>query len=192
MTYGASGTLRNPGATSLQSPSMIRWFKDLLYGSVPATFESAYSLEESVQRLSGATRRSMFSALTTEAAVGRVSAHRVSLQRVTPFFRNSFKPYFIGRFEDQRGKIVLTGQFTAPWFTKAFMTFWLGFCAVWTAAVTIAVLVSPETPKIMPFGGALMFALGCAFVSFAKKLSAKDVPWLSQLIQTALSKSPNR
>src|SRR5271165_4780867 len=112
--------------------SLVRQFVDLVYGSVPAQFESAYSLEESVQHLSAATRRSVFRALTTEAAVGKVSADRVSLQRVIPFFGNSFKPFFVGKLHNNDGRIILIGRFTMLWFTKAFMTFWLGFCALWT------------------------------------------------------------
>jgi hypothetical protein len=167
---------------------MMHWFTNLLYGSVTATFSSDFPLEESVRRLTAATRRSVFSALGSEAAVGRVSETRVSLQRVLPFIGNSFKPFFIGVFQTHDGRVELSGRFTIIWFVKVFMTFWLGFCAFWTAGATIAVLASPATPWIMPFGGVLMFALGCTFVAFAKKLSAKDIPWLSRVIQDALSK----
>jgi hypothetical protein len=169
---------------------MIHWFKNLLYGSVPATFSSDFPLDESVRRLTAATRRSAFSTLSSEAAVGRVSASGVSLQRVLPYIRNSFKPFFIGEFQTLDGRVVLAGRFTLAWFVKVFMTIWLGFCASWTVSVAIAVIASSATPKVLPFGGVLMFTLGCGFVAFAKKLSAKDVPWLSRVIQQALSKDP--
>jgi hypothetical protein len=78
---------------------MIRVILDFLYGSTPATFESRYSLGESVERLRGSTKRSALDALTNQEAVGRVSEHQVVLQRTIPFVGNSFKPFFVG---DQR------------------------------------------------------------------------------------------
>jgi len=181
--------------TSEPGKSLVRQLFDIVYGSVPVEFESACSLEESVQHLSAATRRSVFRALTTEAAVGKVSAQRVSLQRVIPFLGNSFKPFFVGKFHNNDGRIILIGQFTMLWFTKAFMTFWLGFCALWTMLATVIAILTligrlpgEATVWILPLAGAGMFAMGIAFLTFAKRLSAKDIPWLTRVIQDALSK----
>src|SRR3979490_1785699 len=52
---------------------MFRWFVRLLYESPPAEYSSAYALAESVERLSAATKRSVFSALAETKAVGKVS-----------------------------------------------------------------------------------------------------------------------
>jgi hypothetical protein len=60
----------------------------LLYDSTPAEFRSAYRVAESVERLSAATKRSVFSALEETTAVGKVSV--VRLQRVIPMMGNSF------------------------------------------------------------------------------------------------------
>ena len=168
----------------------MRRLFDLLYGAVPADFESAFGFEESVRRLSDATKRSVFGAFTQQAAVGQVSRDRVSLQRVIPFVGNSFKPFYIGKFRELNGRVVLTGRFTMLWWVKAFMTFWFGFCALWTALAIAPLLMRDANAWWFPFAGASMFAVGVAFVAFAKRLARNDVPWLSKVIQDALSKEP--
>ncbi len=52
---------------------MFRWFVCLLYDSTPAEFRSAYGLAESVEQLSAATKRSVFTVLAETTAVGMVS-----------------------------------------------------------------------------------------------------------------------
>jgi hypothetical protein len=169
---------------------MIRWFIDLLYGGVPAEFESAFGLDESVRRLLAATGRSVFSAFTHQAAVGTVREDRVSLQRVIPFVGNSFKPFFVGKFLSLNGRIVLSGQFTMLWGVKAFMTFWFGFCLLWTVLAILPLLARDPRTWWFPLAGLGMFAAGTAFLCFCKWISRKDIPWLSAVIQNALSKEP--
>jgi hypothetical protein len=73
----------------------MRWLFDFLWGSIPAEFESRFGMEESVRKLSGATRRFVF-LVTKQVAVGHVSRDRVSLCRVMPFYGNFF--FFVGKF----------------------------------------------------------------------------------------------
>src|ERR1700722_19610501 len=103
---------------------MFRWLWRLLYEAQPAEFRSAYGLEESVERLRAATKRSVFSALAETTAVGKVSEQSVRLQRVIPMVGNSFKPFFLGRFEVSEGRVLLVGRFTMLPIVKVFMTFW--------------------------------------------------------------------
>src|ERR1700722_15917254 len=95
---------------------MFRWLWRLLYESTPAEFRSTFGLEESVERLRAATKRSVFSSLGETAAGGQVSGQsageRVWLQGFFPMVGNSFKPFFIGRFEIREGVTVLTGRFS--------------------------------------------------------------------------------
>jgi hypothetical protein len=172
------------------SQSMMRRFTNLIYGAVPAEFESAFDLDESVQRLSSATGRSVFSAFTHQAAVGRVSKTRVSLQRVIPFVGNSFKPFFIGEFRRVNGRIVLSGRFTMLWWAKAFLTFWFGFCLLWTLLAILPLLARDPHTWWFPFAGIGMFGVGTALVRISKWFSRNDTLWLSRVIQGALSKEP--
>lgn len=168
----------------------MRRLFDLLYGSVPTDFESAFALEESVARLVEATERSVFGSRTHQAAVGRVSKDRVSLQRVIPFFGNSFKPFYVGQFREANGRVVLTGRFTMHWWVKALMTFWFGFCALWTGRAIMPLLTRDANAWWFSIAGAGMFAAGIAFVAFCKWLSRNDIPWLAKVIHDALSKEP--
>jgi hypothetical protein len=63
---------------------MLRWIKEVCLGSEPVEFVSAYGLEESVERLKSATKRSVFFSLG-DAGSGR---HREVILRI-PAARHS-------------------------------------------------------------------------------------------------------
>ena len=113
---------------------------NFLYGSTPAEFKSSFSVDESVARLKSASKSSVFQALTSQEAVGRVSGSYVRLQRVIPFVGNSFKPFFFASFHQMDGPVVLSGKFTMHWGVKAFLSVWFGFCLLWTAPVLLYAL----------------------------------------------------
>ena len=158
-----------------------------LYDSTPAEFRSAYRVAESVERLSAATKRSVFSALGETTAVGKVSEKVVRLQRVIPMVGNSFKPFFIGHFEVRGEETVLIGKFTMLPLVKVFMSFWLGMCGLLAGAVLLGGL-KPQGPNatiflLQPF---LMICGGIALVATGKWFARNDAAWLSEVISTAL------
>ena len=166
-----------------------------LFGGIPARFTSAYSLEESVERLRSATKRSPFRGLFKEAAVGKVSEQKVSLQRVVPFFGNSFKPIFKGGFEREANGIVLEGQFTKFLVTKVFSAFWFGFGTLWTLLSCFfslgTALMPSETPTLyvtifFPLIGIGMLAAGYLLERMAWQWSRGDIEYLSAVISQAL------
>jgi hypothetical protein len=163
----------------------IRSLYQFLYGSTPATFRSAFGLEESVERLRAATKRTVFSALAQAAAVGRVKQSNVRLQRVIPMFHNSFKPFFFGRFEARPDGVYLTGRFSLLPLVKIFMTFWLG-----TTIVFGIVFAASGQSRDGGAWGVLtclgMSGFGIGLIAFGKWLARKDVDWLSTVIRTAL------
>lgn len=169
---------------------MIRWFIDLLYGAVPAEFESAFDLDQSVRRLGSATGRTIFAALLQQRAVGKVSASRVSLQRAIPFVGNSFKPFFIGSFRETDNRVVLSGRFTTHRMTKVFMSVWFGGCVVWTIGVIAGVLIEDLNKWWVPFIGLGMICAGIAMVWVSKWFASNDVAWLSGVIRDALGVGP--
>jgi hypothetical protein len=166
---------------------MLRWLWRLLYESTPVEFSSAFGLEESVERLRTATKRSVFSALSETAAVGKVSEKSVRLQRVIPMVGNSFKPFFLGCFQSSEGKVLLVGRFTMLPIVKVFMTFWFGTVAL--ASVGLLFGLNSTMPVPAVFGPFVMVGGGVAMVAFGKWLARNDVVWLSKLIEGAL-KSP--
>jgi hypothetical protein len=129
----------------------------------------------------------VFSSLGETAAVGKVSEHGVRLQRVIPMVGNSFKPFFVGRFEVRDGVTVLTGRFGLLTIVKVFMTFWLGMAFVFAGGMLLGKFSSPNpVPPFLAFQPFLMLGFGIALVAVGKWLARNDVAWLSNVIEGAL------
>lgn len=169
---------------------MIRWLTAVWRGSDPVQFESSFGLTESIERLRAATRRSMFAALAQQEAVGTVEASRVSLQRVIPMVRNSFKPFFRGRFLMENDRVILTGRFTLHGVVKVFMAFWFGVTACFTVLTTLMPFVGPGKAWQGPLFGLAMMATGIAVVALCRWFARNDAAWLSNVIDRALHDSP--
>lgn len=166
---------------------MFGWLKNIWFGSEPVEFESAYGMAESVERLKAATqRRSIFTGLAHQAAAGSVKESRVSLQRVIPMVGNSFKPFFIGRFERRNGKVVLAGRFVMNWFVRLFIGLWFGGVAFGTVASMMAATRSHHSALFFLPGVAMLIA-GVGMVSLGAWFSRNDPAWLSDVIRDALA-----
>jgi len=98
---------------------------------------------------------------------------------------NSFKPVFVGRFEQAQGKVVLTGRFRLSWFVRLFMAYWFGFCALFVALSLVAAIHKPAAAS-MSLAGAGMFALGLGMTRLFGWFSRNDPAWLSEVIRGAL------
>jgi hypothetical protein len=169
---------------------MFQWFWRLLYESTPAEFRSSFGLAESVERLRAATKRSVFSSLSETAAVGKVTQKTVRLQRVIPMVGNSFKPFFIGRFEVRDGVTVLAGRFSMLTYAKVFMTAWLAMALLFAVAMLFVNFRSPHpVPGFFVLQPFLMLGFGIALVAVGKWFSRNDPAWLSKVIEGTLGGS---
>ena len=140
-----------------------------------------------MERLRAATKRSAFAAIGEAAAVGKVSQDGVRLQRVTPMVRNSFKPFFVGRFESRDGVTLLTGRFGMSLFTKIFMTFWLAMVALFGVGFLVGSLSATASyPRQIVIGPFLMLIAGLGLVALGKWFARNDVAWLTGVIGRAL------
>jgi hypothetical protein len=124
-------------------------------------------------------------------AAGGVSRAKVTLCRLQPNFRNSFKPVFVGRFSDDAGGVVLDGRFTLAIATKAFMTIWLSFALLIAAySVFMAGFIAIADRQWRAFSvvpiGLTMFGVGVAFIHLCWGLSRSDMDFLSRTIRGAL------
>ena len=131
-----------------------------------------------------------------EGAVGRVSEEEVSLQRVIPFFGNSCKPIFKGRFRREVNGIILEGQFTRFLLTKIFMGFWFSFLVVWTLLSCVFALGTALMPDkslsvsltiLFPLFGAGMLVGGYLLVHLGGWWSRGDIAYLCGVIAQALN-----
>ena len=176
---------------------MIKKLDTFLFENIPFSCESKFSLEDSVFRLRENTKRSVFSSLFKQKAAGRVSSSKVSLQRVIPFFGNSFKPIFVGKFKEEKGRVYLEGKFTTFLLSKIFMAVWFSFALLWTviAIIQVAETFSSQTDRLsyeaflFPVGGIIFIGIGVLFIKLCWRLSAKDIDYLKNVVVEALTKN---
>jgi hypothetical protein len=175
---------------------------NFLFGNVPVQFPSDFPLAESVARLRARTKRSAFVSLFERSAAGPVTESRVRLQRMIPFFGNSFKPIFVGAFTQNHRRVVLEGRFTMFLFSKVFMTIWLSFALAWAILAEFVVLrtVSNDPGRLadgamalsFPLVGLVFFAAGIGFIRGCWWLSRNDMAYLTSVIRSALSPGGSR
>jgi len=165
---------------------MVRWFFQLLYGSIPARFVSDCSTPEAMARLSAVVKPSVLSSFAGECAVGTVTEKKVRIQRVIPLVGNAWKPFFYGSFSAAGSGTVLEGTFKFSLFTRAFMSFWFGVVAFWTLLTKVAVFANSPSALWFPLFGVGMFAVGIGMVRVGKWFARNDIAWLSRVIAQAL------
>ena len=168
-----------------------------LYPNNPAEFRSDYDMATSVERLRAATSPHLFVSMYKQRAVGTVKTTFVGLQRVIPLFGNSFKPIFVGKFEEEPQGIVLRGRFTTFGFVKAFIPVWFGGLLIGLVlAVKQSVLAASADPQLIvsnpnyilvPLGFLIFEVVGYFFLRFCWWLSRGDVDFLAQIITQALT-----
>ena len=165
---------------------MLRAIPNALYGTVPVEFHSPLPVSESITRLRNATDSSLLGPLAGQAMTGKVTEEKVKLERSISFVQNSFKPVFLGRVEPASRGSVLRGAFGLPWSVKAFMTFWFGFCVLWTVGAAFAVAKTPEA-WFFPLAGIGFIAVGYGMVRLGQWFARNDREYLERAIKAALS-----
>ena len=109
---GVGGIAVKDNTVGRRGISLLRRIFQDVFGGIPVRFTSAYPLQESIDRLQSRTKKQPFRGLFEPSAVGRVSERKVRLQKVMPFFGNSFKPVFRGKFRQEANAVILEGKFT--------------------------------------------------------------------------------
>ena len=165
---------------------MLRAIPRAIFVTEPVEIHSSLPVGESLARLKNATDSSMFGPLLGQAMTGRVGEEKIKLERRISFAQNSFKPVFIGRIEASARGSVLRGTFGLPWSVKAFMSFWFGFCALWTVLAVVAVVAKPEA-WIFPIAGIGMIFVGYFIVRLGQWFARNDRQYLEGAIKAALS-----
>lgn len=165
---------------------MVCRLATLLFGGTPVRFESRLPVEEAVSRLSSEVKQWNLKTLFSETAIGVVTEERVMIRREIPFVRNDFKPRFVGSFERLGSGSILKGQFRLDTGTKVFMSFWLGFVALWTLLTCASVGLTSGSSAWLPLAGASMFVAGLLLIRIGKWFARNDRAWLSQRIAMAL------
>ncbi len=165
---------------------MLRAIPNALFGTVPVEFHSPLPVSESITRLQNATESSLLGAFVGQVMTGKVTEEKVKLVRSIPFVQNSFKPVFLGRFEPASRGSVLRGAFGLPWPVKAFMTFWFGYCVLWTVEAAVAVAKKPEV-WFFPLAGIGLIVVSYGMVRLIQWFARNDREYLEHAIKRALS-----
>lgn len=167
---------------------MFRILFHILFGQQPATFATSLPLDIAVAQLSDVVGNGFLGSTPTgNAIVGSVAPHRVALRYYRhPITRNSFTPYFIGRFEVVEQGLELRGVFRSSLFVRAFMVASLGFIILWIAASIAYAVRGPANLWLLPLVGTglLLFLGGLPIVG--RKLANGDEEIISRMITLAL------
>jgi hypothetical protein len=158
---------------------------ELLYGATPAEFASAYPLAESVQRLSDAVYAPLFVIGGAPQVRGNASERYVSIHRVVPGARNSFRPVFTGAFHEHDGRVVLRGAYSLDDATKLFTTLWLGLCLAMLVAM-IAFVFREGALSFVPLVPLALLCFGVFLVWSGKEASRRDPERIAEVIVRAL------
>jgi hypothetical protein len=157
-----------------------------VFGSIPARFESDFSLEESMERLQAAVQSSIFHAMFEHAMFGKVSESKVSLQRVIPLVGNSFKPFFRGYFHEEGNRVILDGKFTVYPLIKVFLGLWLALAGAFAVAACVEWFRGDPDGIIKAVVGLAMIGFFVALIGLGQWFARNDVAWLSSRIAEAL------
>lgn len=170
--------------------NVLKLVDAFLFGHVDYAMASRYSVDESVRRVATLLQPWSWNPLGIYRAglYGKVEPHQVAIHRLVPLFHNSFQPYFVGRFVADPSGVRLEGVFTAHWYVKVFMTFWLAFAAF----VFVAALPGVASLMHMSINGSTfvfftLLPVGLALTIGGRWLSRKDVSVIANALDAALS-----
>ena len=171
--------------------SMLRrFFNQLLFDKQPATFESAYDVQESVRRLSSVVRRWPFVSPFRQTVVGSVKQDKVVLTRFIPFVGNSLAPEFYGAFLVRDGVTLLEGYFALSLSVRRGSALWFGSVIFMAILFPIVVLTSSmpqwQDKLILAIGPSLILVFGLFIVKSGKWFARNDAAFISDRVRSAL------
>ncbi len=153
-------------------------------------FESAKSLEDSIQSLSKITHTSYWKVylsgnIPDSFMMGVVSKDKVILCRVRPRISNSMTPHFYGKFKEIDNKIYLQGKFTMHTFIKIFLTVYISLVFIFSF-FGLFILLDPSGRffAVLWLSGLLSIL---ALLGIWKKYSYRNIEWISNEIKAALN-----
>lgn len=171
----------------IRNLNIFQGYKTLIFKAAAAQFESDYSLDESVARLSKLTADNFFWKLTYPEMIGSISESGVSLRRCD-LLSNPFRPYFSATFDKRGDKIVLVGRFAMKSFAELVISACFGFLLLGIVSAFLATVFNGGVQDWMILiGGVEVFLALTAIVRFGQWQTRDDVRWMTVRIRNALS-----
>lgn len=121
--------------------------------------------------------------------LGKIHEMSFRLQK-RRYYRNSFAPFFYGRFKPANDGTVIEGEFKMHPFVRSFMTFWFSFLAVFV----VAALVLPSRGQPEATGGRILMllaagvfaAFGIGLVKFGQWLGLSERQTIANFLKKTL------
>ena len=157
-------------------------------------FRSKASVDDCIRRLKGIVKSNnpafaLFSLTSRPVLVGRVDGNGVALHRVSPLIGNPYRPYFYGKFVREVSETVLKGKFTISHLAKVIDTLLLIALAIFVIALIIASFSSSAQFQSGWVTMLILLAIcivGVGMLKLTKRMSSRDVDWISGEIKSAL------
>ena len=187
---GYTGASGRPLNFTVSCPAKLMRYRHVVEAPQAARFDTNFSVDEAMVRLSSATKAPGSRFLSSEGMLGRVSRGVVTLERVLPFpSQNAWKPVFVGHFEENNGRAALVGAFGLRPAIRALMYFFVASWLLWAIAALWVIHATPgqALPLWFPIPGIGLAALGIAVSRTFGFRFGGDISWLSERIANALS-----
>jgi hypothetical protein len=146
--------------------SLIKKFRNLIFGSEPIKVISDASFESAVSRLSNKLTKPRTITLSAKAIYGSIGSSGSEVNLGIPRDRDIFPLEFVGKFSLEHEKVVLTGIIQFPKFVRGFICVWFSGVAIVTLLATFSLLNGGILDLYKPFLPGAMFV--GAFLTLGK------------------------
>jgi hypothetical protein len=157
------------------------------FGSVPAKFASAHSVDDSLQRLQDSSFRSWRDATLylKESAVGTATPSGVSLRHFVPVNGRGVRAQFRGTVLERSGSVSLEGIYTLPLSYSVGMLAFVAIALSLVAATGFDVIRDLSTWQ-SSMGELVLVFLAVALPIHVHYLYRKDIDWMNEYFRGVL------
>ena len=160
-----------------------------LFANEAVEFEFQIPISQAIDNLSASTIGSQQTQTTSETMMGSINRDSTYLFRSVRGSRNSFRPTFYGKFQDDGNKKTLTGEFSLNRVVRKFIIFWCALVGIVALVTLVTVLRNPQASWVSLAYVVFMLVACLAFSHFMYQKSQPDIDWLKNQIASATQAS---
>ena len=156
-----------------------------LFANEAVEFEFQIPVSQAIDNLRAGTITSQQTHTTSETMIGSINRDSTYLFRSVPGSRNSFRPTFYGKFQDDGGNKTLTGEFSLNRVIRKFIILWCGLVSIVALVTLVSVLRNPHASWVSLAYVVCMLVACLAFSHFMYRKNQPDIDWLKNEIGSA-------
>ena len=156
-----------------------------LFANEAVEFEFQIPISQAIDNLNASAIGSQQTQTTSETMMGSINRDRTYLFRSVRGSRNSFRPTFYGKFQDDGTKKTLTGEFSLNRVVRKFIVLWCALVGIVALVTLFSVLRNPQASWISLAYVVCMLAACLAFSHFMYQKNQPDIDWLKNQIVSA-------